>query len=44
MEAWKLGRALGKWNDRHAHHDTRRDASRRWVILDRLAGWLYVRG
>lgn len=38
-----LGRALGNWNDRHARGDTRAERGRRWRLLDRIAGWLYVR-
>jgi len=44
MTLSRLGATLGGWNDRHASHDSRGDASRRWRIVDRFAGWLYVRG
>lgn len=44
MTASRLGAKLGNWNDRHSGHDSRSEASRAWRALDRLAGWLYVRG
>ena len=43
--AARAGRALGNWNDRqYGGHDTASEASRCWRVLDRIAGWLYVRG
>lgn len=39
----RLGATLGNWNDRHSRHERRSEASLRWRVLDRIAGWLYVR-
>lgn len=38
----RLGAMLGNWNDRHARHDSRSEATRRYRVIDRLAGWLYT--
>lgn len=41
---YRAGRALGNWNDRHnGKGDSRAQHPRRWHVLDRIAGWLYVR-
>ena len=42
--ASKVGRALSNWNDRHSQHDSRSEATLRWRLVDRLSGWLYVKG
>jgi hypothetical protein len=40
-----VGRALGNWNDRaNGVADMRSDRSLRWLLIDKIAGWLYVRG
>lgn len=39
----RLGAAIGNWNDRtFGGHDSASQASRRWRVIDRLAGWLYT--
>lgn len=40
--ASRLGSRLGGWNDRRSSHDCRRDATRLYRAVDRIAGWLYV--
>ena len=37
-----VGSALGNFNDRHSHYDSRSEASLRWRLIDRFAGWLYT--
>lgn len=38
----RLGAKLGNWNDQHAKHDSRSGRTRRYIVLDRIAGWLHT--
>lgn len=40
----RLGAWIGNLNDRTSRHDSRAEAGRRWVVIDRLSSWLYRRG
>lgn len=40
----RLGARLGNWNDAHSSHDSQSEATRRWRVLNSVAGWLYVKG
>jgi hypothetical protein len=46
--AGNLGRAVGNWNDRTLGTDGAGDVRRlrrwAWLRINRVAGWLYVRG
>lgn len=39
----RLGARLGNWNDQRYAGDTPAERGWRWRLLDRIAGWLYVR-
>jgi hypothetical protein len=40
----RLAARVGNLNDRRSSHDSRAEASLRWRVIDRVVGWLYVRG
>lgn len=43
--AERVGARLGNWNDlRNGGLDDEPRRPRVWRVLDRIAGWLYVRG